>query len=46
LVYIVLEWVLDLQFDNVDFALDYKVIDQFRTYINDNCEFGCIVYTL
>jgi ribonuclease HI len=39
-----LEWVSDLQFDNVDFALDSKkVVDSFHTCVVDNSEFGCII---
>jgi len=35
----------DLQFDNVDFVLySNKVVDHFRTSIDDNIEFGCILY--
>lgn len=40
-----LDWVANLQFDNVDFVLDSKkVVDSFRTCINDVTEFGCIIY--
>nr|ABN08690.1 probable reverse transcriptase At2g02650 -, related [Medicago truncatula] len=39
-----LEWTSYLQFDNVDFALDSKkVVDAFRTCVEDSCEFGCII---
>jgi UDP-N-acetylmuramate-alanine ligase len=37
--------VANIQFDNVDFLLDSKkVVDSFRTCINDVTEFGCIIY--
>jgi len=40
----VLEWISDLQFDNIDFALDSKkVVDAFRTTVEDSSEFGCII---
>jgi hypothetical protein len=43
--YTTLEWVANLQFDNVDFILDSnKVVDYFRTCIDDRIEFGCIMY--
>jgi len=39
-----MEWIADLRFDNVDFALDSKrVVDQFRSDIDNNNEFGCII---
>jgi len=39
-----LEWVSDLQFDNVDLALDFKrVVDHVNSDIHDNSEFGCII---
>lgn len=40
-----LEWTSNLQLDNIDFALDSKkVVNAFRTGVNDNSEFGCIIY--
>jgi hypothetical protein len=40
-----LEWTSDLQLDNIDFALDSKkVVDACRIGVDDNNEFGCIVY--
>jgi len=48
--YTILEWVANiqvanLQFDNVDFVLDSKkVVDYFRTCIDDSIEFDCIMY--
>lgn len=43
--YTALYWVANLHFDNVDFVLDSKkVVDSFRTCINDATEFGCIIY--
>jgi len=43
--YTTLEWVANLQFDNVDFVIDSKkVVDYFRTCIDDSIEFGCIMY--
>lgn len=42
----ILEYTSNLQFDNIDFALEYKKgVDAFRTDVNDNSEFGCIVDT-
>jgi ribonuclease HI len=39
-----LEWVSNLQFDNVDFSLDSKrIVDQVNSDIDDNNEFGCII---
>jgi len=39
-----LNWIANLQYDNVDFALDSKkVADQFRSGIEDNSEFRCII---
>jgi len=40
----VLDWVSNLQFDNVDFALDPKrVVDCVNSCIDDSSEFGCII---
>jgi hypothetical protein len=37
-----LEWVSNVQFDNVDFALNYKkVVDSFNTCVGDNNEIEC-----
>jgi len=41
-----MEWVSNLQFDNVDFALDsHKDVDSFHTCVDDNYnnEFSCII---
>ncbi|KEH28618.1 hypothetical protein MTR_4g008270 [Medicago truncatula] len=39
-----LQWISDLQFDNVDFALDSKrVVDHVNSYEDDNSDFGCII---
>jgi len=38
-----LNWIA--YYDNVDFALDSKkVVDQFKSNIEDNNVFGCIIY--
>lgn len=38
------QWVLDLQFDNVDFVLDSKtVVDHVNFDVDDNSEYGCII---
>jgi len=40
-----LKWTAKLQYDNVDFALDSKiVIDHFLCSLEDGNEFGCIMY--
>ena len=38
-----LKWGSNLQFDNVDFVLNSKKFVDFRTDLNDNIEFGCII---
>jgi len=39
-----LQWMVALQFDNVDFALDSKrVVDHFKLDIVDYSEFGCTI---
>jgi ribonuclease HI len=39
-----LQWLSDMQFDNVDFATDYKLtVDAFLSTRNDLSEFGCII---
>ncbi|RHN69303.1 hypothetical protein MtrunA17_Chr3g0123221 [Medicago truncatula] len=39
-----LQWISDLQFDNVDFALDSKQdVDSFHTGVDDDNELGCII---
>jgi hypothetical protein len=39
-----LEWVSNLKFDNVNFALDsHKVVDSFQTSVDDNSDFGSII---
>jgi hypothetical protein len=39
-----LQWVSDLQFDNVDFVLDsQQVVDSFHTGVDDNSKFDCII---
>lgn len=41
----ILEWVSDLQFDNMDFVLDSKkVVDLVNSNIDDNSLFDCIIY--
>lgn len=40
-----LQWVLDLQFNNVDFAFDFKlVVDHVNYDVNDFNEFGFIIF--
>jgi len=40
-----LEWMGDLRFDNVYFVLNSKtVVKNLKIGINDNSEFGCILY--
>jgi hypothetical protein len=40
-----LKWMSDLHYDNVDFALNSKiVVDHFRSYVEDDSEFGCIMH--
>jgi len=39
-----LEWVSNLQFNNVDFASDcHKVVESSHTNVNDNNKFCCII---
>jgi len=39
-----LQWVSDLQFDNVDFVLDsQQAVDSFHTEVDDDSELGCII---
>ena len=39
-----LQWVSDLQFDNVDFVLDWqKVVDSFHIGVDDDSELDCII---
>ena len=39
-----LEWISNLQFDNVDFAYDCKrVVDHVNVDVDDNSEFDCII---
>jgi len=41
----VLRWMTDLHYDNIDFALDSKiVVDHFRSSVEDDSEFGCIMH--
>jgi hypothetical protein len=43
--YTTLDWMANLQFDNVDFVLDYKKIDDsFRTCNDDVTMFGSIIF--
>jgi hypothetical protein len=40
-----LKWMADLHYDNVDFALDSKVVvDHFKSSVEDDSEFGCTMY--
>jgi len=40
-----LDWVATLKFDNIYYVLDSKkVVDSFRTCIDDVTDFGCIMY--
>ena len=40
-----LKWMADLHYDNVNFALDSKiVVDHFRSSLDDDSEFGCIMH--
>jgi len=41
-----LQWMSDMQFDNVDFETDSKLtVDAFLATRNDLSEFGCIIYS-
>jgi len=41
-----LQWIFDLQFDNVDFSLDsQQALNSFHANIDDHSEFGCIINT-
>jgi len=40
-----LQWVLDLQFDNMDFTLYSKrVVDHVNSDVKENIEFACIIF--
>jgi len=42
--YSALQWLSDMQLDNVDFATDSKlIVDAFLSTRNDLSEFGCII---
>jgi len=42
--FLALQWLSDMQFDNVDFETDSKLtVDAFLSYRNDTSEFGCII---
>jgi len=42
--HMMLDWIIDLKIDNVNFALIQKnVVDQFKSGIEDNSEYGCII---
>jgi len=42
--YLDLQWLRDMQFDNVDFEMDSKLtVDVFLSDRNDTSEFGCII---
>jgi hypothetical protein len=42
--HLALQWLIDMQFDNVDFETDFKLTaDAFLSDRNDTSEFGCII---